>query len=176
VLVQEVDAALMALLGEVNALDGCLLLVQDLDLCLTGSVVGHALLGSALDRGLRLLGTARGEGLLERIRLDPALARRLVTVPVNAPKRAQTIEALEELARTSRIEVAPPALKTAVQIAEAYESPQPATAIGLLAAALAEAAFEGRPRIGPDDVVAVLSADWPEPPSAARKDTQDDSQ
>lgn len=174
VLVQEVDAALMALLGEVDALEGCLLLVQDLDLCMTGSVVGHALVCSALDRGLRLLGTARSQAFVQQIRRDEALARRLVAVPVHAPKRSQTIEALEELARTSRIEVAPPALKTAVQIAEAYESPQPATAIGLLCAALAEAAFEGRTRIGPDDVVAVLNSDWPEPPSAARKDSQDD--
>lgn len=177
ILPQEVDAALLALLGEAAALEGCLLLVEDLDVCLTGSVVSHALLCGALDRGLRMLGTARSQRFVRQLRRDEALARRLLAVHVPPPGRAETIAALEDLARTSRVEVAPPAIQTAVRIAESRDSVQPATAVGLLSAALAEAAWDGRAQVGPDDLFAVLDGQWPEPPGAARQrsEEEDDS-
>lgn len=159
---QELDASLMGLLGEVAPLDACLVLVQDIDLCLTGSTVSHTLLCEALDRGLRLLGTVRKPAFVRRMRADEALGRRLVPVRVAAPRRAETIEALEHLASQSNVEVVAPAIQTALRIAEGQTSGQPATAIGLLSAALAEATWQRRDSVGPDDVFAALDSLWPE--------------
>jgi hypothetical protein len=159
---QEVDAALMRLLEDAAGRDGCLLLVQDLDTCLTGSPVCHGLLANALDRGLRLVATIRSETVLGRIRDDEALARRIVAVNVPPPETAQTIEVLKQLADQSQIEVSQPAIETAVRITDGRQASQPAAAIALLGAALAEATWAGRSQLEPDDVLAVPQSQWPE--------------
>jgi hypothetical protein len=159
---QEVDGALMRLLDDAAGRDGCLLLVQDLDACLTGSPVCHGLLADALDRGLRLLASIRSETALGRLRDDEATARRVVAVYVPPPETAQTIEVLKQLADRSQIEVTLPAIETAVRITDGRQAAQPAAAIGLLGAALAEATWAGRSQLEPDDVLAVLQSQWPD--------------
>jgi len=159
---QEVDASLMRLLADAATKDGSLILLRDLDACLTGSPVSHCLLCDALDRGLRLLATVRSESALGRLRDDEATARRVVAVHVPPPDTSQTIEVLKRLAQGGQIEVTLAAIETAVRITDGRGSAQPAAAIGLLGAALAEASWAGRSQIGPDDVVAVLESQWPE--------------
>ena len=82
--------------------------------------------------------------------------------PGPPPETAQTIRVLERLAEASDIEVSLPAIETAVRITEGQGAAQPAAAVGLLGAALAEAAWAGRSQLGPDDVVAVMQSQWPE--------------
>ncbi len=159
---QEVDAALQRLLDEASGRDGALLLVRDLEACVTGSAVGHGLLTQALDRGLRMFATVRSETALARLRDDEATARRLVGVHVGPPEPSQTIRALERLAQSSEVAVSPAAIETAVRITDAEGQAQPSAAVGLLGAALAEAAWAGRSQLGPDDVVAVIQSQWPE--------------
>jgi len=159
---QEVDGALMRLLDDAAGHEGALLLMRDLDTCLTGSTVSHCLLADALDRGVRLVATVRSETAMGRLRDDEATARRLVAVYVPPPDTAQTIEVLQRLADASQIEVSPPAIETAVRMTDGQGTAQPAAAVGLLGAALAEATWAGRSQLGPDDVVAVMQSQWPE--------------
>jgi len=159
---QEIDAALMRLLDDAAQRDGALLLVRDLDACLTGSPIGHCLLAGALDRGLRMFATVRSETALARLRDDEATARRLVAVYVPPPETAQTIDVLRRLAEAGEIEVSESAIEAAVRITDGQGAAQPGAAVGLLGAALAEAAWAGRSRLGPDDVIAVMQSQWPE--------------
>lgn len=159
---QEIDNSLMSLLADATAKDGSLLLMQNLDVCLTPSAVSRCLLTDALDRGLRLFATVRSEGFLGRLKRDEAVARRVVAVHVPPADEAQTIEVLQRLAAESAIEVAPQAVETIVRISDQQEAAQPAAAVGLLGAALAEATWAGRSQLGPDDVVAVLQNQWPD--------------
>ncbi|HUT91341.1 MAG TPA: hypothetical protein VMY37_17715 [Thermoguttaceae bacterium] len=159
---QEVDAALMRLVEEAADRDGSLLLVRDLDACLTGSPISHCLLAGALDRGLRMFATVRSETALARLRDDEATARRVVAVYVPPPETAQTIDVLKHLAEAGQIEVSETAIETAVRITDGQRAAQPAAAVGLLGAALAEAAWAGRSQLDPDDVIAVMQSQWPE--------------
>jgi hypothetical protein len=119
-------------------------------------------LADALDRGLRLFATVRSEAVLGRLRDNEATARRVVAVYLPPPDPTQTIEVLKQMAEESQIEVTLPAIETAVRITDHQQAAQPAAAIGLLGAALAEANWAGRSQLGPDDVVAVLQSQWPE--------------
>jgi len=159
---QEIDNSLMSLLADATTRDGSLLLLQNLDVCLTASSVGHCLLCDALDRGLRMFATVRSEGFLGRLRGDEAVARRVLAVHVPPADEAQTIEVLQQFARQIAIDVAPEALETIVRTTDRQGAAQPAAAVGLLGAALAEATWAGRSQIGPDDVVTVLQNQWPE--------------
>lgn len=158
---QEIDASLMHLLAEAEADPGCLLLVEDLDLCVTGTPVSLAVLCRALDRGLCLLASVRGTALLRRVRNDPAAARRLAAVYVPPPSPAQTARVLEDLARPGRLRVAPSTIGAAASMAAQEGLAQPGGALGLLAAALADAAWEGRSQVEPDDLFAVIQSQWP---------------
>jgi len=159
---QEVDAALMRLLDAAADRDGSLLLVRDLDACLTGSPISHCLLAGALERGLRMFATVRSETALARLRDDEATARRVVAVYVPPPETAQTIDVLRRLAEANEIEVSEPAIEAAVRMTDGQGASQPGAAVGLLGAALAEAAWAGRSQLGPDDVIAVMQSQWPE--------------
>ncbi len=162
VLPQELDLALMKLFHEVAALPGSVLLVRDFDLCLSGTGVGSSLLCSALDRGLRLLGTVRATDFLVRLKRDEALARRLLALHVPPAENIQTAAVLEELARNSPVEVVPPAIAAAIRLSNEDEAAQPAAALGLLGAALAKAQWEGRSPLGPDDLYDILKNQCPE--------------
>jgi chromosomal replication initiation ATPase DnaA len=164
VFAQEVDAALMTLFDDVAECDGCLLLVQDLQACVTNSVVSHQLLCRALDAGLRMFASVSSDTVLARLRDDEATARRLAAVQVPPPDPAQTVAVLERLAAASQLKVDRPAIETAVRIADRQQAAQPAAAVALLGAAMAEAAWAGRAQLGPEDIVAVLQSQWPDDP------------
>jgi hypothetical protein len=159
---QELDIALMKLLDEVASLPGSVLLVQDIDLCVSGTGISLSLLCSALDRGLRMLGTVRTPEALARLGRDEALTRRLLAVEVPPANNGQTAAALEGLARNSSVEVVPPAIAAAIRLSNQDEKAQPAGALGLLGAALARALWDGRTPIGPDDLYDILKHQSPE--------------
>lgn len=159
----EVDNALMQLLGEATVLEASLLLVEDLDLCVTGSPVSYALLSNALDRGLRLLATVRSENMLIHLRQhDAALARRIVAIRVEPPGPEDLAAALNDLAKISSAPVSPAAVQTVLRLAVQHPAHHPAAALGWLGAAIAEAAWRGSPQVGPDDVFAGQIDTWPQ--------------
>jgi hypothetical protein len=158
----EIDGALLRLLADVVAQPGCLLLVQDLDVCLTGSPVSYSLLCNALDRGLCLLATLRSEASLARLHADEGLARRLVAVQVEAPDRREVAQALAHLAGAAGVHATPAAIQTAVRLSAKHAAEQPAAALGLFGAALADATWRGCSEVGPDDVFANQRNDWPQ--------------
>ncbi len=157
----EVDAGLMHLVAEMEAVEASVWAIQDLDLCVTGSPVSFALLGRALDRGLRMLATVRGSALLRRIRADGALARRIGAIHVPPLDRRETIEVLREMADSSPVPIAPEALTLAVSLAAQTRQTLPAGALGLLSAAITEAQWQGRARVEPEDLLAVSESQWP---------------
>ncbi len=161
ILPQEVDSLLASVLAEATATDGSVLLVRDLDLCVTRSPVSSALLCDAFDRGLRLLATVRSAMFLNRVASDEALARRLLVIEVPPFSRSQTVAAVQRLAESTDLEVAPAAIQAAIHISDEQTTAQPAAAIGLLGGAIADANFDGRRQVGPDDIFAVIQNQWP---------------
>ncbi len=163
----ELDSALMRLLDEAVRLDGWLFLVRDLDLLLSGSHVGLALLCEALDRGLRLLATVRSESALGWLGGDEALRRRLAFVPVEPPAAEEVFNTLSRFAAGSKIPVDPTTLQTVMHLVKKQDAADPAAALSLLGAAMAEAAWHNSPQVGPDDVFAVRRLFGP--PSAGKE-------
>jgi len=151
----EVDAALMRLLDEMLALDDVLFLIDDLDLLVTGSPLGLALLAGALDRGLRFLATLRNEASLHWLGADDALRRRLAFVAVEPPPLEDVAAALRRFAAESPVPVAPTTIDTVLHLAAKQDAAEPAATLSLLGAAMAEAAWHGSPQVGPDNVFAV---------------------
>ena len=152
----------MALLDELIERPRLLLLVDQLDLGISGTMASLSLLGEALDRGSRMLATVQVEDFLEHVQEIPSLARRLLPVKVPPLSLDQTLRALKQLVRTSGYDVSPTALVAAVEITQRQGATQPAAAIDLLGAAMAEAHWRSNKTITPDDVTAVLKPDWPE--------------
>jgi len=160
----DLDSALMQLLAEAEAQEECLLLIEDIDVCVSGSPASHSLLCSAMDHGLRFLATAHSPAGLQRLRRDEALARRLVGVPLRPPTREQVAGVLEHFAEVHGVDVAPAALQAALNLARKLEVGEPAASLGLLAAAIAEALWRGDDKVHPDDVLAFQQDEWPEEP------------
>ena len=169
----EMDSALLRLLAEASTQDDSLFLIQDLDVCISGSPVSFSLLCSALDRGLRFLATVRTDAALARLGRDEALARRLVAVRVDEPTRSQVADALARLAASSSARVAPEAIVAAMNLARQQGGAEPAASLGLLGAAIADAQWRGDTEVHPDGVFAVasscepmgLNGEWPDEPS-----------
>jgi hypothetical protein len=151
----EVDGALMRLLDEMVPVAGVLFLIEDLDLLVTGSPVGLSLLTGALDRGLRFLATLRNDAALHWLGDDDALRRRLAFVNVEPPPLEEVAAALRRFAEESNVPVAPTTIQTVLHLAAKQDAAEPAAALSLLGAALAEAAWHGSPQVGPDNVFAV---------------------
>jgi len=167
----EVDSALLRLLTEAAALGPeCLLLVQDLDVCVSGSPVSLSLACGALDRGLKLLATARSEAALGRLARDEALARRLLAVPVEPLDREGTGDALVHLARASGMEADPTVVQATLNLAAKRGGAEPAASLGLLGSAIADAAWRGGREIHPDDIFAAPRGEWPEAPQDPGKE------
>lgn len=159
----DVDAALMRFLTEAVAAANTAFLIRDLDLALTGSGVGYSLLAESMDAGLALVATASSESALVRLRSEPRLARRLWAVRLKRPSRDEVMAALGHLAAASPVPVEPAAVQTAWAVTHKAAGTQPAAAIGILAAAIAKAAWRGAgARVDPDDVLAVPPGEWPE--------------
>lgn len=157
----DLDAALMRLLAEALSLPNLLVMVQDLDLCVTHSPVSHALLCDALDRGLRLLASVRSEAFLNKVETDEALKRRMVPAHVETPARADFTQALQEFAQAHGVEAVPAAIETTLSLSHKEGACEPAASFGLLGAAVAERLWRGGSQLHPDDIVAVFRSHWP---------------
>lgn len=159
----ERDAALMALLRDALALKNCVLLIEDLDVCLTGSPIGFSLLNGALDRGLRFLATFKSVEALRELRRDEeATARRLAAICVPSPSRTDVAKAVQRLAEDSGVAAPAETIQAAVGLTDRKDAVQPTAALAQLGAVIAEARWQGRQQIGPDDVLALYENQWPE--------------
>jgi hypothetical protein len=158
----ERDGVLSVLLDELVDRPRLLLLVDHLDLGMSGTMPSLSLLAEALDRGAHLLATVQDESFLKGVQEIPALARRLLPVKVPRLNPKATLQALQHLVRASGYDVSPAALLAAVEITERQSAIQPAAAIDLLRSALAEARWRTHKQITPDDVTSVLKPDWPQ--------------
>ena len=158
----ERDRALSMLLDELVARPQLLLLVDHLDLGLSGTMCGLTLLAEALDRGARILATVQSAPFLAEIAEIPEIARRLLPIKVPTASRSDTLKALHRLARSSSYEVSPAAIEAAAELSSREGATQPAAAVQLLSAALAEAGWRANQQITPDDVTSVLTPVWPE--------------
>jgi hypothetical protein len=69
---------------------------------------------------------------------------------------------LKHLVRTGDCNVSPAAILAAVQITERQGATQPAAAIDLLSAAMAEDHWRPHKTVTPDDVTSVLKPEWPQ--------------
>jgi len=159
----EADAALLQMLSEARALDRAVLLINDLDACLTRSPVCASILCDAIDGGVRLLATARSEAALGQLGAVEAVARRLLPVYVGPPDRAQVEQILRRIAETSPAEVAPAAIQAILRVAYDRNDAvgEPAGSISLLTAAICRAGWD-HTAVDPDAVFAVLRGRWPE--------------
>jgi ATP-dependent Clp protease ATP-binding subunit ClpA len=162
VLVSERDGVLATLLDELADRPRLLLLVDNMDLGVSGTLASVSLLADAFDRGARFLATVQCDEFLQDIRSVPSLARRLLPVRVPPVSLSETLRVLKHLARTSGYDVSPAALLAAVQISADEGATQPAAAIDLLNAAMAEAYWRPEKTITPDDVTSVLNPEWPQ--------------
>ena len=156
----ERDRMLATLLDEL--VDRPLLLLLDhLDLGISGTMASLSLLGEALDRGARVLSAVQDEDFLRPIQEIPWLARRLLPVRVPSLDPSETLKVLKHLVRTRGSDVAPAALLAAIEITQRQGATQPAAAIDRLSAALAQAHWRPHKSITPDDVTSALVPDWP---------------
>jgi chromosomal replication initiation ATPase DnaA len=159
----DADTAFMRLLGDAAALGGGLLLLEDIDLCLSANGVSSSLLCDAIDhRDVRVLATARSPVRLQRLVQDESLARRLAVFHVECPTRKQVEAAVRELAETSGVEVSPAAIEAALQRSRREGGIEPAASLSLLGAAIADVKWGSRTTVHPDDVSAVPQSEWPE--------------
>jgi hypothetical protein len=158
----ERDAALMALLRDALAEENAVLLIEDLDVCLTGSPICYSLLGGALDRGLRFLATFRSQETLRSLRDDEeAVARRLAAIYVPPASEAETVKAVRQLADECGLNVDDAAVLAAAGLTR-KQAAQPLAALAQLGAVIAETRWQGRDCVGPDDVLAIFENQWPE--------------
>jgi hypothetical protein len=157
----ERDRAWADLLDEHARYSRLLLLVDHLDLGISGTTGSLTVLADAIDRGARILATIQAEDFLKHIQDFPFLARRLLPVRVPTPAPRDTVRVLKQLVRDSGCDVSAAALMTAVEITERQDVAQPAAAIDSLSSALAEARWRARKVITPDDITSVLKPDWP---------------
>jgi len=158
----EADSALLRVLSEAVALGDCLLLIQDADVCVTGSPASLSLLCGALDRGLRFLATARSGAALARLQRDEALARRILAIEIEPLERPQVREAIAHLARARGLEADPTVVQATLNLAAKRGGAEPAASLGLLGSAIADAAWRGDHVIHPDDVFAAPRGEWPD--------------
>lgn len=158
----EIDAALQAVLAEASSRQDTLLIVQNLDVCVSRSPVSFPILADGLDRGLRMLATVWDTDFLRTLRLEEALARRIVAVHVPAPSHSEVAEAVKQLAADSAFDVAPAAIQASIHAADKQQMAQPAAALSQLGAAVAASGWEGQTKVCPDDVLTVLQHEWPE--------------
>jgi ATP-dependent Clp protease ATP-binding subunit ClpA len=163
------DAALMALLDEMQEQPDALFLVDHLDLLL-GTLISHALLTAALDRGVRMLATLKAPSVsVQRIGADDALRRRLSLFQLDDVKPAALMPALHRLAEVAGIEAEPQAIGATLRLSARSGEAQPGAAVSLMGAALATGRWQGRKVISPGDVVAADACE-----SSRRNHRQDD--
>ena len=160
----EKDASLLHTLRAARRRAATVFLIRDIDLAVSGTDAGLAILCDAIDMGVRFLATVRSERGLSQIASDEALARRVVAVDLGEPTRRVVAQVLEEIARTSPCEVTPAAINVILHLSEtrAVDGVEPARSVGLLTAAIHRASYLGGQVVDPDMIFAVQSSRWPE--------------
>lgn len=150
----ELDATLNLALAEAAQLQHTLIVVQDLDTALTHSPVCYATLVDALDQGMQMLATFRSSESASRVSADAALSRRLVMLRIDEPERHEVVTILQQYAAESPVPVHPAAIDTTMRLSDRAPHSNPAAAIGILSAAIAEAVWQNAKQVGPDEVIA----------------------
>jgi len=142
----------------------CLLLIRDVDVCMTGSEAVKALLCEAMDGGLRFLATVRSENATALLAQDEPIVRRIVSIRVPTPSAKHVKEALIQIAHESHARVQPAAIESIVSLSRRYGEAicEPAWSVGMLSSAITQAQWHGSPQVDPDTVYSVLKSEWPQ--------------
>lgn len=148
------ETIMLDLLDEVLSDRDAILAVERIDHALTRGGVVEELVSQALDRGLRMVGTAL-PGTLRRLRRPP-LWRRTRVVPLSEPSAKDTAAILAALrtgiAQHHEIQIDEGLLPVAVKLAQGLPGRFPAKAIALLDQAASTASLLRAPLVSPDDL------------------------
>jgi hypothetical protein len=161
----ERDDRLRLVVEAVLGQTGTLVLLEQADLALVKSEIAQGVLADALDAGLNLIAVARPEFTPQWLPPGSTLERRLELVPVPAPDTAEMGVLLNQVLRehpmTRARQIAPEVVAAVLTLAGRRPGANPGAALGLLEAVLNQAAWNARPRVGPDDVFHLVTD--PEP-------------
>jgi ATP-dependent Clp protease ATP-binding subunit ClpA len=153
----ERENLLSALLREAHASPDTMLVMEHLELALSGVPRGPWLLAQAVDQGLKLIGTvldARG------LDVEP-LARRIQKVELTEPWPEEMAEMLlilrDRIARHHRVRIDDSIVCAAIENARWITGCLPARAINLLDAAAVKAAMGGRHEVSLSDIYYCVS-------------------
>lgn len=148
------ESLLIALLRDVSDQPDVVVVLEHLEMALIGVPRGHLLLGQALDRGARLIGTTL-PGHLSRFEIEP-LMRRLQVTELEEMSVDQTGEVLlalrDRIAAHLSIEIEESLLSSIIETALPLTGQFPAKAISLLDAAAARAVLAGESKLSLFDV------------------------
>lgn len=155
----ERESLLMALLKGATDQPGTVVVLEHVEMALMGVPRGHLLLGEALDRGARLIGTTL-PGYLSRFEVAP-LARRLQVTELAEMSLSETGEVLRVLrgriAEHHKIAIDELLLNAVVETAFSLAGHFPAKAISLLDGAAARALLAGESELSLFDVYSAAS-------------------
>jgi hypothetical protein len=154
---QQQDERVGRVLDAALELEKTLLLFDQFDAVFEMSDIAGALLARALERGLKLIGIARGQFELDHVETMLSLQRRLRPVCLPPMDRGETIGVLRgRLAGhplAARVELSAGLIPAIACAAERRPGANPGAALDLLDALLAQAAWSGAAVIGPDDLL-----------------------
>ncbi|MFY9573560.1 MAG: AAA family ATPase [Blastocatellia bacterium] len=137
----ERESLLMALLKDVTEQQDVIVILEHAEMALIGVPRGHLLLGQALDKGARLVGTTL-PGCLQRFEIEPLKRRLQITdlEPMSLSETAEVLLALRDgIAAHHHIAIDESVLNAVIETAIPMTGCFPAKAISLLDAASARA-------------------------------------
>jgi ATP-dependent Clp protease ATP-binding subunit ClpA len=158
----EIDNSLRLILTEAQKQD-CLLLVQDIDVCLSGTEVSRSLLCNAIDNGLHLIASVRTPTAASRLAQDMSIFRRLLAVKVEEPSPEEMLEVLQQISKRSPVKVQPSAIQAILSLSQRglVSGSEPALSIGILSGAIHQAEWK-KTQVDPDLVYSILKGQWPD--------------
>lgn len=158
----EVDNSLNEILSEAQK-QNYLLLIRDIDVCLSGTEVGYSLLCDAIDNGVHFLASVRKPASAARLAKDMSIARRLLAVKVEEPSPEEILKVLRQISQGSPVKVQPSAIQAILSLSqrELANSSEPAASVSLLSAAICQAGWK-KTQVDPDLVYSILKGQWPE--------------
>jgi len=141
----------------------CLLLIQDIDVCLTGSEISKSSLCSAIDSGLRFIASVRTPAAAARLAQDMSIVRRLVAIKIEEPSTEEMFEVLQQIAKESPVKVQPSAIHAILRLSQKdlNNGSEPASSIGLLTSAIHQAEWK-KTQVDPDLVYSLFRGQWPD--------------
>ncbi|HSB09189.1 MAG TPA: AAA family ATPase [Blastocatellia bacterium] len=150
----ERESLLIALLKDVTDASEAIVVLEHLEMALLGVPRGHLLLGQALDRGARLIGTTL-PGYQSRFEIEP-LSRRVQVTELAEMSLGETGEVVSllgnRIAEHHQIGIGATPLESIVEAALPLDGRFPAKAIALLDAACARAVLAGENELSLFDV------------------------